>query len=204
LLCHICLTQLSRDYLQSQACPKCAGPYGALTCTECWEISYSFSHALALGILDGPLARSIVLYKDANERRLAKVLGYKLAECVHDNWNNWIDSQAAICWIPATDEAVRRRGFDHAELLAHEVADCLQIPAYPLLSRTEARDQRGLSRRQRLKGLQQFTCKRGDVPDKVLLIDDIFTTGATLDAAASSLLDAGVKEVRTAVLGRTW
>ncbi|MCL2438845.1 MAG: hypothetical protein FWC99_07235, partial [Coriobacteriia bacterium] len=56
LLCSNCLAQLSRDYFQHQACPKCAGPYGALTCTECWEIAYSFSHALALGILDGPLA----------------------------------------------------------------------------------------------------------------------------------------------------
>jgi ComF family protein len=216
LLCRECLALLSRDYVPQQACPKCAGPYGALTCTECWEVAYCFEATLALGILDGPLARAIVLFKDSNERRLADLLGSILAERVRSIWKAWAD---AICWIPATKEAIRRRGFDHGELLARSVADYLELPALPLLTRSYARDQRGLSRKQRLANTQCFMYA-GQTPPiynlsllpqqparplrKVLLIDDVFTTGATVEAASQTLLDAGIQQVRIAVLGRAW
>jgi len=207
LLCQECLSKLCQDYLNKQACPKCAGPYGALTCTECWEVNYHFEHALALGILDGPLARAIVLYKDANERRLAQLLGHLLAECVQANWSSWSRTAGAVCWIPASTEAFRRRGFDHGKLLAAKVADALELPCLTFLERVRARDQRGLSRKQRLAGAQNFNyCpnSRQFPPEKILLVDDVFTTGATVENATCTLLAAGVQEVRIAVLGRTW
>ena len=203
LLCNECLLSLSRDYVSEQACPKCAGPYGALTCTECWEIEYSFEAALALGILDGPLARAVVLFKDANERRLADLLGLILAQRIKASWSNWAH---ALCWVPATKEAIRRRGFDHAELLACCVAQHLKVPALPLLSRPHARDQRGLSRKQRLKDAQQFvhTGQTPEIPQKVMIVDDVFTTGATAEAASQALLNTGAQQVKVAVLGRAW
>jgi len=207
LFCPKCLAQLNQSYLNRQACPKCAGPYGALTCTECWEINYSFEQALALDILDGPLARAIVLYKDANERRLAQVLGHLLAECVQSNWKNWLKQADAICWIPTSVDALRRRGFDHGKLLAQNVASSLGLPALALLERKRARDQRGLSRKERLSGAQDFTCglNSGQVSvQNVLLVDDVFTTGATAESATCSLLATGTQEVRIAVLGRAW
>ena len=215
LLCSECLASLSRDYVLGQACPKCAGPYGALTCTECWEIEYSFEAALALGILDGSLARAVVLFKDANERRLAGLFGIILAQRIRTSWSNWTD---AVCWIPATKEAIRRRGFDHAELLAGCVARHLRVPALSLLSRPHAHDQRSRSRKQRLQGAQQFMCAGHTLPNhnskhasqvpalpqRILLVDDVFTTGATVDAASQALLSAGAQQVRVAVLGRAW
>ena len=206
LLCSECLVSLSCDYIPEQTCPKCAGPYGALTCTECWEIEYSFEAALALGILDGPLARTVVLFKDANERRLADLFGFILGQRIQADWGCWTH---ALCWIPATKEAVRRRGFDHAELLARCVAQHLKVPALPLLSRPHACDQRSLSRKQRLLAAQQFTCTGHTSqipmhPRRILLIDDVFTTGATVEAASQALLKAGAQQVRAAVLGRAW
>ncbi|MCL2680182.1 MAG: hypothetical protein FWF11_01695 [Coriobacteriia bacterium] len=203
LLCHDCLLQLSAHYLPQQACHKCAGPYGALTCTECWDLQYSFSQALALGILDGALARAVVLYKDSNERRLADVLGHLLAKRVQAQWGRWAQ---IVCAVPASTEAVRRRGFDHGELLSRSVAAGLQIPAIQLLEQPQARrDQRELSREQRLAGKQGFRCKRvRRLPKRVLLVDDVFTTGGTAQSATEALLAAGVKSVRLAVLGRAW
>jgi len=207
LLCQECLAKLCQDYLNEQACPKCAGPYGALTCTECWEVTYHFEQVLALGILDGPLARAVVLYKDANERRLAQLLGHLLAECVQANWSNWSKTAEAVCWIPASTEAFRRRGFDHGKLLAIKVADALELPCLGLLKRARARDQRGLSRKERFEGAQNFSyafSEQCSPPKKILLIDDVFTTGATVENATCALLAAGVQEVRIAILGRTW
>jgi len=190
-----------------------------------------------LSILDGPLARAIVLYKDANERRLADVFGFLLAECVHKRWNQWTD---AICWIPATKEALKRRGFDHGELLAHKAAQHLRLPAISLLkqqTQLKTHDQRGLKRKERMDASIQFACTIENAsvtkadgtcgvlqtqsgrtkeniingqesyqspPRKILLIDDVFTTGATAEAATQALLKAGTKEVRVATLGRAW
>jgi len=195
---------LSRNYAPEQACSRCAGPFGALACTECWEISYNFKRVLALGVLDGSLARAIVLYKDSNERRLADMLGSILGAHIHECWNTWGD---AVCWIPATTEALHRRGFDHGQLLGTHVAQRLTLPAVQLLERPQTRrDQRKLNRGQRLMGEQRFHCRRnlGVVPEKILLIDDVFTTGGTAQAATKALLEAGVQTVRLAVLGRAW
>jgi len=210
LLCPDCRARLSRDYLTQQACSKCAGPYGALTCTECWEVEYSFEAALALGILDGPLARAVVLMKDANERRLAETLGEVLADSIRAHWNGWL-SGAVITWVPATKEAIRRRGYDHGELLARAVASHLSVSALPLLARLpkhQARDQRGLSRNERFEGSKQFTYNTqqnlAQSPNKVLVIDDVFTTGATAEAAVLALLHAETQQTRIATLGRAW
>ncbi|MCL2606454.1 MAG: hypothetical protein FWD93_04160 [Coriobacteriia bacterium] len=217
LLCPECLSMLNCGYHNTQACPNCAGPYGALTCTECWDINYGFARALALGILDGPLARAVVLFKDANERRLAQLLGHLLAKCIQSNWLDWIDNKSLVTWVPASNTAIRKRGFDHAKLLAFEVAKTLGLPAISTLSRARARDQRGLKRRQRLEDVEQFYClltpqvdtqnfgkSAVHPPSKILLIDDVFTTGATAEKATKALLEAGILEVRVAVLGRAW
>ena len=211
LLCPDCLEALSRDYLVQQSCSKCAGPYGALTCTECWEIEYSFEAALSVGILDGPLARAVVLMKDANERRLAGILGGILAKHIRLHWRDWLTDKGVITWVPATKEAIRRRGYDHGELLAQAVANHLAVPAIPLLARRpkiKARDQRGLSRDERFIGSEQFSfAKEKDLAQhisKVLVIDDVFTTGATVEAAATTLAQAGIPHIRVAVLGRAW
>jgi len=204
LFCRDCLGQLSVSYVPGQACAKCAGPYGALTCTECWELEYSFERVLALGILDGPLARAVVLYKDSNERRLADLLGAVLAVRISEEWSGWAD---VVCGVPASKEALRRRGFDHGELLANSVARHLSVLAMQLLERPHARrDQRDLSRKQRLKGSQQFRCRKEQdhPPERILLVDDVFTTGGTAESATTALLKAGAKEVRLAVLGRAW
>jgi predicted amidophosphoribosyltransferase len=204
LLCPSCLESFQDHYVSWQSCPRCAGPFGALSCTECWEVNYSFSAALALGILDGALARSIVLYKDANERRLASTFGGLLAQEIQCNWGQWAD---VVCWVPSTKTALRRRGFDHAELLAKSVATSLNLPARPLLLRSKHRsqhDQRGLSRAQRKSVALQLHCTQRVPSCKVLLIDDVFTTGATAEAASTALLSAGAQELRVAVLGRAW
>ena len=201
LFCPACLATLPRDYQPDQVCPVCAAPFGALACTECWRDDFAFTRTVALGILDGPLARAVVLLKDANEQRLADVLGTLLGERVHECWGSWAGT---VTWIPASRAAIQRRGFDHAELIARAVAKVLNVSATPLLQRPRSRDQRGLSRRQRLTGAQQFTTGMDTLPRHILLVDDVFTTGATAHTATEALLTAGAIEVRLGVLARAW
>jgi predicted amidophosphoribosyltransferase len=203
LFCRRCRASLTKHFAQTQVCPRCAAPYGALTCTECWDQTFSFSAAVALGILDGPLARAVVLYKDANEQRLADIFGPPLARRAQRSWKAGFAE--AVTWIPASRRAIARRGFDHAELLARAVAAELQLPTRALLKRPWARDQRGLSRRERLKASSAaaFSCTQLP-PAPLLLVDDVMTTGATADAAAVALLKAGAARVSLAVIARAW
>lgn len=200
LLCEECedsLPRVDRD----TACPRCGAPFGALVCTECWNSTWSFEASIALGSLEPPLSRAVVLHKDASERRLAPVLGGLLADVVEREWPSWAQ---AVSFVPATTKAVRRRGFDHAEAIAAAVAAGLEAPLVPALARTIALDQRALGRAARAANAAGSFAAVAPVSGRALLIDDVMTTGATLDAAAASLLEAGAGAVRCAVLARSW
>lgn len=202
LLCDTCLDALPRIDAEGR-CPRCGAPYGVLTCTECWNREWAFSAALALGELEAPLARAVVLHKDAGERRLAAVLGALLAEQVALTWPRW---PQAVAFVPATRAAFRRRGFDHGLAIGSALAAQLDVPIVSALVRGDARDQRALGRTARAANAAGTFSVAPDVdlPDRMLITDDVLTTGATLDAAAAVLLEAGVREVRVAAVARAW
>ncbi len=73
-------------------------------------------------------------------------------------------------------------------------AGALGVPALRLLDRAAARDQRALDRTQRAANAAATFSAIGEIPGRVIIVDDVFTTGATLDAAASALLEAGADD----------
>jgi len=202
VLCAACLDALPRIEPDGR-CPRCGAPFGALTCTECWNREWAFSAALALGELEAPLARAVVLHKDAGERRLATVLGGLLAEQVALIWPGWAQ---AVTFVPATRAALRRRGFDHGRAIGAVLAAELGVPLLSALVRGDARDQRSLGRIARAANAAGTFSVVPDakLPDRLLITDDVLTTGSTLDVAAAVLLEAGATEVRVAAVARSW
>jgi predicted amidophosphoribosyltransferase len=200
LLCEQCDETLPRIQVP-KACPRCGAPWGSLICTECWSVEYAFEAALSLGELDGALARAIVLHKDAGERRLGEVLGRMLGQRVAEVWPGWADT---VTWIPPSRAAIKRRGFDHGRALADPVGIACAAPVAVQLERARAWDQRRLGRSARLTRAQGSFEPVGAPPHNVLIVDDVMTTGATVDAAAATLLTAGAARVRVAVVGRAW
>ena len=200
LLCAGC-RELALRFAPSESCPRCGAPFGALVCTECWSRQFAFEGALALGELAAPLARGVVLHKDAGERRLGAEFGKMLAARVGEQWPGWAD---VVTWIPGTPQALSRRGFDHAQALALPVAERLDLPASGLLGRGRARDQRSLGRLARAANAAETFSASPVSHARVLVVDDVLTTGATLDAASAVLLEAGAEAVRVAVIARAW
>jgi len=107
----------------------------------------------------------------------------------------------AVTWAPTSPQRRRRRGFDQAELLARALGRDIGLPAFPLLKRVDAAGQTGRSRSQRFCA-PAFAARRSP-PPAVLLVDDVITTGATLQAAANCLVKAGAERVDAVVAGAT-
>jgi ComF family protein len=200
VLCPACTERLPRIDPAGE-CPRCGAPFGWLTCTECWQREWSFEAALALGEFEVPLSRAVVLHKDAGERRLAAVLGNLLAEQISARWPDWTQH---VAYVPATREARARRGFDHGFAIAETVSRELGVPLNDALVRTAALDQRALGRAARAANAAGTFSAKARVGGRILLVDDVFTTGATLDAGASVLLASGADAVRVAAVARVW
>lgn len=104
----------------------------------------------------------------------------------------------AITWVPGRTKDTRRRGFDHAASIALELSALIGLPARRLLARNGDRpDQTTLSaaaRRQNLTGA--FVAS--DVPARVVLVDDLVTTGTTAEVCARALRDCGASYVEVA------
>ena len=106
----------------------------------------------------------------------------------------------AICWIPLSRKRLRKRGYDQARLLAEETAERLHIPCMSLLEKTRNNPaQSGVlgreERKRNVSGVYRFSGKEVIEGKKILLIDDIITTGATMEEASRILRQAGAKEV---------
>jgi ComF family protein len=195
----------------TSACPRCGAPFGRRLCTECTTRNgpEQFAFAEAMSVLDYDEAvESIILgYKNGNERRLASELAAMLAGALPLEWRLWADG---LTWISADRLARQRRGFDHMQLVAYQLAERLGLQAHELLIKQSAADQRRLSRSSRRENANKlFTVIAGKVDElpkntNLLLIDDVFTTGATLDMAASALSKAGITSIRTLTIARVW
>lgn len=107
-----------------------------------------------------------------------------------------------VTWVPASAARRRRRGFDQAEMLARRVAADLGLPARRLLARRGGAVQTGSTRAERSAGPPLVALSRLD-GRRVLLVDDVATTGGSLSRSAEALRGAGAGLVVAATGGRT-
>lgn len=108
----------------------------------------------------------------------------------------------AVTWVPARPRDIRRRGFDHAEILARDLAALTGLEALPLLRRAGAsRDQAGLARSERTANLTG-AFGVGACSGRLLLVDDLITTGATARTCATALREAGADGVEVIAVCR--
>ena len=107
-----------------------------------------------------------------------------------------------VTWAPTTPARLRARGFDQARLLAQAVARDLHLPCRSLLRRGPGPAQTGRDAAARLAG-PALAARRSVGGRRVLLVDDVVTTGATVAAAARALREAGAEAVHVVAAART-
>ena len=191
------------------ACPRCGSPRGRVQCCHCNPVMLGgfgldeppYNQCVSALELTEATGKLATLYKDGGEQRLAHVLAALMAPFIPPDWR---EERPFVTFVPATTQAYRRRGFDHAELLAHALAQRCALPGGAVFTRPKSTDQRVLSREQRLKNTQKrFTVGPAvAMPKSVLLIDDVYTTGATLFAASLECRAQGAEHIFCATLAR--
>lgn len=208
VLCDRCAARL--PYLDWwRACRKCGAPYGLVQCCSCNPIALElierdelpFSACASAVMFSPETGRIVRVYKDQGERRLALDMAHAMERALPPAW-----SFDRVTFVPASLSAYRSRGFDHADLLARRLAEGLGAGFVEALERPKTRDQRKLTGSERVANLagsfvaHPQACAR----KRLLLVDDVYTTGATLCAATDALLAAGALDVRCLTFARVW
>lgn len=198
------------------ACLRCGAPFGSLLCTECQSESSQddrgANNCLAACVFEGVPARIVRAYKDGGERRLAAWIARALfaaacraQEAVPKRMDAFALDVDAVVFVPATPAAYRRRGFDHMEAVACEFADLIGIPVLDALAKQDAYDQRKLDRGGRLANAEDaYSVVESVAGMRLLLIDDVITTGATMSSCAEVLKRAGAVKIDCLAFARVW
>jgi predicted amidophosphoribosyltransferase len=147
-------------------------------------------------------ARKVVLgLKYRNRRQVARHLAGLVVNAIVETGGH-LDVDI-VTWAPTSDARRRSRGFDQGELVARHVARQLGVPCRRLLVRSgQPGTQTGRSRVERLRG-PEFVARPGLAGRRVIVVDDVVTTGATLRAAATALRQAGVDDPRLYAVAAT-
>jgi ComF family protein len=196
-LCASCTREL--PWLPARRCARCGL---ASHRRGCPAGAAAFSRAWAPLAYDG-VARELVA---ALKFRGALPVAALMAAHIAANLPRDIRAGAPPAIVPVPPQAARarRRGFDPAGALAAALAPRLGLPLRPCLRRRDrAGRQVGSSRLQRRRAGRLAIELRGPAPPRALLVDDVHTTGATLDACARALLAGGCREVVAITYART-
>jgi ComF family protein len=199
-LCRACHTEL--PWHRQPLCPQCALPTPAgQVCGACLKRPPAFDRTHAALAYAFPLDRLIPRLKYHSELAIAPALGYCLAETV-----NAQSLPDRLIPMPLHASRIRERGFNHASEIARTVAKHLNLPL-DLTSCQRIRDtppQMGMkhdARRRNMRGA--FACSAQLAGQHIALIDDVMTTGTSLDELAATLKRAGAREVSCWVVART-
>ncbi|HUJ94545.1 MAG TPA: ComF family protein [Terriglobales bacterium] len=203
-ICDACLSSFAAPPFTK--CEVCGQPLPsfapaesqAKTCPACREKTYAFSRARNLGVYQGALARAIVMLKFEEMEPLGTWFAHRLAELAK------LEGEAmeadVVVPVPLHRDRQRERGYNQAAMISEPLAKALGLPHRAvLLMRTRPRpDKQVLSLAEHWSSVRgAFATRPGSQVDKlrVLLVDDVLTTGATLDACSRALLDSGAKSV---------
>ena len=200
LLCQDCFEAL--PHVGSPVCARCGTPtaFETFVCDECKGVDFGFESARAPLRYEGVGEEIVHALKYRGYTRVVERLAAPLMLEVLDRGERF----DAVVPVPLHRSRLRRRGFNQAELLARGLAAGLNAPVSDKLrSVRRTRDQVELSAAERRANVEGAFAARERVWGKILLVDDVFTTGATTSECAEILLRGGAQEVHAVSLCRT-
>ncbi len=188
-------------------CCLCAQPFADATsshlCGTCLKLPPSFTRVHAAGRYRGSIKDAVHRLKHRNQLALAKPLGLILGKIISNSGPG--DPSDYIVPVPLHPHRLRQRGYNQALEIARPLSRQLELPIENrLLQRSrKTPPQQGLPADQRSRNLRNAFRLAGQVTGaRILLVDDIMTTGETVRECCRTLLQGGAKEIQVAVVGR--
>jgi len=206
--CSCCLPQLKRNLI---CCEHCAIPMPSsqqeiMVCGACQTTPPLWQKAHSTFLYKYPLKKLVAAFKYERRLDLIKVMASNMADDLEISYPSF--DTRPDCIVPIPLHALREfnRGYNQSELLAKQLSKRLNISLNRnLIKRVRATPkQSNLNKRHRQKNLRNAFAvnTKATIPKYIALIDDVMTTGATLEAATQTLLNAGVERVDVWCLAR--
>ena len=197
LLCRACHAGLPRI---AGTCPRCAAPSDGQVCGACLHHSPAFDRAHAALDYTFPVDKLIQALKYQRQLALARLFGTLLADAAHAQ-----PRPDCLLPMPLHPARLRQRGFNQAHEIAKVSAQILRLPLEPHLAtriiNTASQAKLTLAaRKQNVTGA--FACENAVRDRHIALVDDVMTSGATLNALTKTLKKAGAREVSVWVVAR--
>lgn len=189
-------------------CSKCSKPIEYISstkfCQECCDVERHFEMSKSPFVYEGLIKRAIYSFKYYNKAYFYKFLGNCLVTYMKNiNYTNF----DFIVSVPLHSSKMRKRGYNQSELLARHIAKSLSIPYVDALKRTKKTlKQSEQSKEERKKNLlDAFAIKKSAekvINSSVLLVDDIYTTGSTVDECSKVLKNYGANKIYVITIAR--
>lgn len=198
LVCSACARDL--PWVREPVCLRCGKPISSperAFCADCSRVDHNFSEGRSALLYEKGIRLSVNRMKFYNHREYIPFY----AACLYTAGKKYLDRWQPACIIPIPMHPKKRaeRGFDQTVLLAEEFSGLCGIPVLSgrLVRVRYTKASRKLGREHRLSNLRgAFRVAEGPkIPEPVLLLDDIYTTGTTMDFAAGALRASSVKEI---------
>lgn len=194
-------------------CPFCGKVGSVGICKECWkklsrtedpERQLSGSRCVSPFWYEGIVRNGILHFKFCGGSAAADTLGMLIAECAADRFSGAFDT---VTWVPVSGKRLRKRGYDQARLLAEAACRRWNMKPERLLRKSSDNPaQSGLdgaaARRANVLGVYDPVSDKKIIHRRILLVDDVVTTGATLNECVRVLQDAGAADVMCVTLAR--
>ena len=180
-------------------CERCGAPtvWPVRRCAECSGRRLAFARARAAVAYDERVRAIVAAWKERGLRRLAGWAAGIVVEAVPR------PDCHCITYVPGDPDRRLKRGDHAAERLAGALSSTWELSLEPLLVRVRGSPrQRGLSRTERRGNVAEAFRAHGRVPTTVTLVDDVYTTGATVNSVASALRKGGARRVEIVTFAR--
>lgn len=180
-------------------CYKCGKPVGSMEqefCPDCRKTQHFYNQGFAMLLYEGKIKEAIHKIKYNNKREYLETFAELLACYGQDRVRIW--QPQVLIPVPMYPKKEKVRGYNQAEILARNLGKYWNLPvdAESLKKVKDTGAQKELDRMMRRKNLSDaFLAENKSGYQRVLLVDDVYTTGSTVDAAAQALKEAGISDI---------
>ena len=194
-LCNACAASILEQQIRSERCRICGAVLTSedSICMRCREKTYAFDAHISPYMYSGDIPALLSAYKNGGYRSIARFFAYLSSIHLSEQF-----AGLPLVPVPSRPMTRHKRGFDNTGLICRHLNRLYGIRVLYILARSNGKPQKSLDYNERFSNLEgKISLKHtpDPLPPRVVLFDDVFTSGATADACAAVLKNAGIQRV---------